>query len=566
MIKYFEKAGTASVVDGALTRGLALGAYSPVGSRASWVVREEQDRWPLVADRQFILATRDTGYRSISAAVSELVDNALQSGADTVHVFVREERSNREASNTRRRRVSLAVLDNGSGMDARALRTALQFGGSDRFNDRSGAGRFGMGLPNSSVSQSRRLELFSWRDALGPLFSYLDVREISRGTMHEVPAPIACELPEWVSAAVEAGGHTVPACGTLVLWPECDRLPYRKASTVRAKLSEDLGRTHRYALRKGVQVVVDGCLVEPVDPLMEWGGVAEKYGCATPYGDELRYEFKVPTDPSRTSVVRVRFTVLPVRRWARLPLEVRRELGIIGGAGISIVRAGREVDYGWHLMGAKRRENYDDWWRCEVRFEPELDEYFGVTHSKQGITPHPALQEALAADLEQIARTLNVRIRSEFLRLATDRASRTVDEQKNLSCVLPVAEVAAEKIARERERFLPPVEQRIRRFRLTDAALATARFFAVTLNKGELVVTLNNEHPLYGAVGRADAPSRELLETMLLAAARAEIAARTLPNASPVTQRCTAGNSQGPLEHFFEAWSDALAAYLGRRA
>jgi hypothetical protein len=47
----------------------------------------------------------------------------------------------------------------------------------------------------------------------------------------------------------------------------------------------------------------------------------------------------------------------------------------------------REIDKGWYFMGKKRQENYDDWWRCEVRFPPAIDELFGVTHSKQGISP-----------------------------------------------------------------------------------------------------------------------------------------------------------------------------------
>ena len=66
--------------------------------------------------------------------------------------------------------------------------------------------------------------------------------------------------------------------------------------------------------------------------------------------------------------------------------------GIVKAAGVSVVRAQREVAYGWFCMGRKRRENYDDWWRCEVSFEPDLDEYFGLTHSKQGINPTAELR------------------------------------------------------------------------------------------------------------------------------------------------------------------------------
>ncbi len=59
------------------------------------------------------------------------------------------------------------------------------------------------------------------------------------------------------------------------------------------------------------------------------------------------------------------------------------------------MRAGREIDRGWYFMGGKRKENYDDWWRCEISFDPSLDELFGVTHSKQEIRPTEALTSIL---------------------------------------------------------------------------------------------------------------------------------------------------------------------------
>jgi hypothetical protein len=118
---------------------------------------------PLVADDRFILATRETGYRGLAAAVAEVVDNAVQAGAHTVRILVREQRDSSAEGDLGERQVSIGVLDDGRGMNFDRLWTALQFGGTERFNDRSGLGRFGMGLPNSSVSVTRRLEVFSWR-------------------------------------------------------------------------------------------------------------------------------------------------------------------------------------------------------------------------------------------------------------------------------------------------------------------------------------------------------------------------------------------------------------------
>jgi hypothetical protein len=98
--------------------------------------------------------------------------------------------------------------------------------------------------------------------------------------------------------------------------------------------------------------------------------------------------------------------------------------GIAKGAGVSIVRAGREIDCGWFFMGQKRRENYDDWWRCEVRFEPDLDEMFGVTHTKQEIHPTEMLLGILTPDMEKIARDLNGRARKAFVEVKAEDHKR----------------------------------------------------------------------------------------------------------------------------------------------
>ena len=47
------------------------------------------------------------------------------------------------------------------------------------------------------------------------------------------------------------------------------------------------------------------------------------------------------------------FSLLPVARWHDLPNEEKRRLGITGGAGLSVIRAGREIDYGWLLFGKR---------------------------------------------------------------------------------------------------------------------------------------------------------------------------------------------------------------------
>src|SRR5439155_25123516 len=212
----------------------------------------------IVADHQFILATRDTGYRGLANAIAELIDNAIQAKASQIRVFVRESAEANSPSNGERD-VTIAVLDNGEGMDRDTLWTALQFGGTGRFGDRSGLGRFGMGLPNSSVSQSRRVEVYSWRQRSCVLFSYLDVDEVAGRVLREVPAPSPRDLPRWAESLVAR-------TGTLVLWNRCDRLDFRKANTIAHKLRKPIGRMYRHLIWGGTAIWINDDRVVPVDP------------------------------------------------------------------------------------------------------------------------------------------------------------------------------------------------------------------------------------------------------------------------------------------------------------
>lgn len=80
------------------------------------------------------------------------------------------------------------VTDNGNGMPHDALRTALQLGGSTRFGDRSGAGRFGMGLPTSSITLARRVDVYTGR-AGTILHSYFDIDKLQRAGAQELWSP-----------------------------------------------------------------------------------------------------------------------------------------------------------------------------------------------------------------------------------------------------------------------------------------------------------------------------------------------------------------------------------------
>lgn len=512
-----------------------------------------QDDASIVVLDKFIQATRDSGYKGTVSALSELVDNSLQAGAKNVWITVAGDGGGDHP-------ITISVLDDGSGMDKRTLRQALRFGGSSRFDDRSGLGRFGMGLPNSSLSQARRVDVFSWRSRPSQaLASHLDVDAIASGKMNVVPDPETKKLPDL--------GIEPPSTGTLVMWTRCDRLSHSRPSTIVKKLNRGLGQVFRHFIWSGVKIKINGESVDTVDPLFLKGSNATK-GTSI-LGEPVQYEVAVSPNGSKTGVVTVTFTELPVHELHALSNEVKRDMGIANGAGVSIVRGQREVDFGWFFMGNKRRENYDDWWRAEVSFDPALDEAFGITHTKQQIRPQERLTAILAPNIESMAKTLNSRVRQAHLRLKAGEVSRDAEQtavnRDKLLEPLPRTQSDAENpIVKAVLKQYPLLKEPAAGgdtldYRIVEANVKDTSFFTFVVTNGRFVLIVNPEHPFYKKVYRPlselDTPeakqARTHIDLLLLAAARAEA---TGPKTG---ERRVIGENR-------QRWSDVLATFLNK--
>src|SRR5260370_347874 len=354
-----------------------------------------QSDFSIVRQDQFINATRDSGYKGTASALSELIDNSIQAGATEVNIklVAAEEEPTGPGRPRIPRVIEVAIADNGRGMDSMLLRRALRFGDSDRFNDRSGLGRFGMGLPNASVSQCRRFEEDLWRKRQRPLWTYVDVQEVASGKLTEVPKPVEAPLPAAYEGIVDVDR------GTLVVWRGCDRIDHDgKLETLLRSLRPALGRIFRHFLIADFKITINGIAVEPFDPLYLMPE-ARLPGdlLATRHGDTLKFEVPMPSQSEHRSTVEVVFSLLP-EQWQVNYNKDRKELQrrhIDESRGFSIVRARREIDMIKNPYHAKHWT--DTWYRVEIRFEPELDEVFGVTHTKQhaSIGPGTMLYEKL---------------------------------------------------------------------------------------------------------------------------------------------------------------------------
>ncbi len=376
-------------------------------------VTSEGNNYRIVSPSLTVKAMRDSGYKNTAYALAELIDNSIDAKAKLVEVFACESPV-QVAARTSHRVETIAVLDNGTGMDAEALRRALKFGDGSG-DDRKRIGRFGMGLPNSSMSQCTKLEVWSWTNGPGnAMYSYLDLEEINKGR-DDVPAPEFSPLPEyWRNLSLGLG-----STGTLVVWTNLDRVNWHGAAATLRNTSDIIGRVYRHYLDAGtvdirMAPVRDGAVIDgeyyaaPNDPLYLMASTSTP----KPFDEQPMFEpFNMGTEDQpgvahfpitvdgKQHVVKVRASI--ARPEARRPdiegqpwpesAKATKDAGAQPwgkharhNIGISLVRHGRELD-----LDSSWAIGYDPverWWGVEIDFPPALDDVFGVTNNKQTAT------------------------------------------------------------------------------------------------------------------------------------------------------------------------------------
>lgn len=299
-------------------------------------------------------------------------------------------------------------------MDADTLRIALQFGNGTHLDGavQDGIGKFGMGLPNASISQARRVDVYTWQNGL-VLHSYLDVDEIEKKTLIQVPEPKESTIPtHWLKLLrTPPGPH-----GTLVVWSSLDRVNWKQSAALLRNAEFLIGRIYRYFIHDGqvrirlaayeangstARNVFDDD-VRPNDPLYLMKGTS----APAPYDADAAFDplgeplpLKV-TYGDQTSTVWIKYSLCK---------PAVRELGggtrigqhVAKNQGVSVVRARRELELNHSFeVGYDPRER---WWGIEVSFGPDLDGVFGVTNNKQAATNFYMMDKDADAAAEEMS-------------------------------------------------------------------------------------------------------------------------------------------------------------------
>ena len=508
---------------------------------------------------------REIGYKSPAWALAEMIDNSFQSGASTVEIRLRDA----DLKNDKSKPSEIAIIDDGIGMIDEMITHAVRWGGTDRENNRQGFGRYGYGLPSSAVSLARRYSVYSKVEGEPWSVVNVDLEELGpvagdTAKVDELLAPKPATPPSWLVTPEAQFDLMTAASGTIVILEDLDRLRtmsgWISAKGLQMKLLQQFGVIYRHNLNDK-KIFVAGTKTEIVDPLFLLPGA--RYADETPVKAKKvnTAAFEVEGSMGK-GVVKVRAAVLPPNFQLEDPKAygtkgvklARRHDTMKDYNGILVCRAGRQIDVvqtPWTKF-----QTYDANIKIEVDFDPVLDEFFGLTTSKQQIVIDERMWEKLKQSGKASGglQTLVKDMRAEFKRMKAEldaakppkpekpRASAVAMEaaqkfKSRSSALSPrksaLAEAAlaeyAQALATERNISIEEAteaartETAERKFEVEFAAREEAPLYQARRLGLQKRLTINTAHPFYEKIYQLAGEAQSGLEVLLFVLADAEL-------------------------------------------
>jgi hypothetical protein len=511
---------------------------------------------PLFLGQTLVNSLRDMGYNSTTSALCEHVDNAIQWGATEIRVYFHQIGKRGES------KISTLVYDNGKGMAPNVLKVATAFGGSLVYENRNGIGRYGIGMKAAALSISPAFEVYSWQELRAFYQMILDVKELgnSRSNLIELEDPslneqLPSEIVEILTRhmAYPKNPHEsqtlladnwddlllrLGPSGTIVYMADCDRLTYRKASTLVDHATKEMGRIYRRYISKGLRLYVNNRLVEAFDPTywMQSARHTQIEGLNPTQSKLVRsWRINVPVGEGslETTEISVRLFALPFEEWGALSRKVKNnDLHVFDDHTVSFMRNEREVEIGSSYPRLKIRKHGDlNWLRLEVDFTGEADEGFGVAANKQGIRLKEYVAERI---VEQISQEVT-NAREDIKRIQAKRAAaksnisdaerRATDAEGHQAKPLPelpederVAldqNLRALSVTLKRENETD--EQAFLRIKASQYVTVFKHdeywpFYHCDFKYGKVILTINTAHPFFSSIWQ---PLSQMAKTMM---------------------------------------------------
>ena len=487
-------------------------------------------------------------------AFDELIDNAKQAGATTVHAVF-----GFDGNKSDKKPSHIAIIDNGHGMEPDMIRAAVTWGGTHREGDRTGFGRYGYGLPSACVGTGKRYTVYS-KQAGGEVHAVtIDIHEISNGSYNTpdgdivVPEAVKAKLPHFVDEYISKYFPKF-ASGTVIVIEQLDKLTWKTAGSLQEESPLPL-RGRLSLLRADLDIWVNEKRVEPIDPLFitpnyRWFDLDEDR--AHPL-DPIVIDVKNPETREIEGQITVRLSYMPPtfasidkQRDATAKNANERFAVMKDYKSFIFARMGRIIDVVTR-SDLTVFQNNDRYIKVEIDFPAVLDEEFNVTTSKQQIVPSDRMWTSCVSMVfsKRLSNCANAAMR-EKAKHRDDRdrnteAKRPSEEAMERSAILtakPSPEVVARKqamgekgITQEAERRArstgKPVEEARKElefelqgkmYKVATESMPGGPFFRMDMFGGTKVLFLNTAHPFYKEIhsGPQSTPTvRSALEIFL---------------------------------------------------
>lgn len=382
---------------------------------------------------------QDTALESMRAsdfdcysAYGEVIDNSIQAMATRVELHFKPQENNTRDIDT------IFFVDNGHGMDKDLLHKCLKLGHSSRYNDRSGIGRFGVGMTLGAIHECRRLEVYSKIKGGEWNHTYLDLDEIRDKSLKYIPFPENKVPPSHLIKNLNDSG-------TVVKWTAYDKqvFPLKK---IIPESHFWIGRTFRKFIwgkargYEAVRIFVNGKEVKAFDPLYV---NKENTGFEDEPKAELlnpqKFKWQIPLEAKskqQKSEILINVSLLPDeyrRGRGKGGDSFAKERFIDRNEGVSILRNDREVFYGiipyaTKLGNSEAQINVNRFIGCEICFDAVLDNEFAVKHIKRGAVPIKALKDDIVKRLHPTFRTLREKISNRWNEREREAEQETEDK------------------------------------------------------------------------------------------------------------------------------------------
>lgn len=387
---------------------------------------------------KFLERLRSNDFKSSAYAMAEIVDNSVDAGAKSVEIIIQA-----STVGTKEFIESISFVDDGSGIKHEMLEKVVVFSETGNSPGGGKTGRFGMGLPNSSLSQTKKFIVASQQNGDWSQIKIDLNHMLELGTL-DVP-PSSLDIDEGIrSIFTELTRLENPR--TIVQWISPDKLDLVRSDTALKRIEPLLGRIYRHAIKDGLHLEVliyrdgnkipDRNKIRPYDPLFLSTGTMQIVDdildtiAKNPQGDhpnkspsevlsgyinnksitkplfreveeychdELKvtfndkeYRFKMTTTIATKDCQKPAMSTPGNTVFGKAIRKKMKGTSNFPGGNISWVRNGREIESGNYSLFNTTTET-QRWWSIEISYSTEgdddniMDELLGLSHTKQSL-------------------------------------------------------------------------------------------------------------------------------------------------------------------------------------